>query len=357
MQLFDYMGKYGYEQLVMCSDPASGLRAVIAIHDTTLGPACGGTRIWPYATEEEALDDALRLSRAMTYKSATAGLSMGGGKGVIIADPNSQKTEALLRSYGRFVDTLGGRYLTTTDVGSTGRDLEFVSQETDYVVGLPLSLGGSGDTSIMTGLGVYMGMKACARETWGTDSLRGKRVAMQGFGKVAYNTAQHLLEEDAQLVVTDVYDGALAKARELGVKVVSTEEIYDAPCDIFSPCALGGVINSRTIPRLTCSIVAGGANNQLLTDADGEELHRRGILYAPDYVVNAGGIINVSAEVGMAYNPDLAREKTERIYEIMERVVHTSKREEIPTFLAADRLAEDRLNSVRGVRKMRRAAR
>ena len=356
MQLFDYMGKYGYEQLVMCSDPASGLRAVIAIHDTTLGPACGGTRIWPYATEEEALDDALRLSRAMTYKSATAGLSMGGGKGVIIADPNSQKTEALLRSYGRFVDTLGGRYLTTTDVGSTGRDLEFVSQETDYVVGLPLSLGGSGDTSIMTGLGVYMGMKACARETWGTDSLRGKRVAMQGFGKVAYNTAQHLLEEDAQLVVTDVYDGALAKARELGVKVVSTEEIYDVPCDIFSPCALGGVINSRTIPRLTCSIVAGGANNQLLTDADGEELHRRGILYAPDYVVNAGGIINVSAEVGMAYNPDLAREKTERIYEIMERVVHTSKREEIPTFLAADRLAEDRLNSVRSVRKMRRAA-
>ena len=357
MELFDYMGKYGYEQLVMCSDPASGLKAIIAIHDTTLGPACGGTRIWPYASEEEALEDALRLSRAMTYKSATAGLSMGGGKGVIIADPNTQKTEALLRAYGRFVDTLGGRYLTTTDVGSTGRDLEFVSQETDCVVGLPLSLGGSGDTSIMTGLGVYMGMKACARETWGSDSLRGKRVAMQGFGKVAFNTARHLLEEDAQLVVTDVYEGAQAKARDMGIEVVATDEIYDAPCDIFSPCALGGVINGSTIPRLTCSIVAGGANNQLLSDADGEELHRRGILYAPDYVVNAGGIINVSAEVGMAYNPDLAREKTERIYEIMERVIHTSKREEIPTFLAADRLAEDRLASVRGIRKMRRAAR
>lgn len=355
MQLFDYMGKYGYEQLVMCSDPASGLRAVIAIHDTTLGPACGGTRIWPYATEEEALEDALRLGRAMTYKSATAGLSMGGGKGVIIADPNTQKTEALLRAYGRFVDTLGGRYLTTTDVGSTGRDLEFVSQETKHVVGLPLSLGGSGDTSIMTGLGVYMGIKACASETWGSDSLRGKRVAMQGFGKVAYNTAQLLLEEDAQLVVTDVYEGALDKARGLGVEVVSTEEIYDVPCDVFSPCALGGVLNSRTIPRLTCSIVAGGANNQLLTEADGEELHRRGILYAPDYVVNAGGIINVSAEVGMTYNPDLAREKTERIYEIMERVIHTSKREEIPTFMAADRLAEDRLASIRGVRTMHRA--
>ena len=357
MQLFDTMSEFGYEQMVMCSDPASGLRAIIAIHDTTLGPACGGTRIWPYATEAEALEDALRLSRAMTYKSATAGLNMGGGKGVIIADSNTQKTEALLRAYGRFVDTLGGRYLTTTDVGSTGRDLEFVSQETDFVVGLPLSLGGSGDTSIMTGLGVYMGMKACARETWATDSLRGKRVAMQGFGKVAYHTAQHLLEEDAQVVVTDVYSGALDKAREMGLKVVAPEEIYDVPCDIFSPCALGGVINGDTIPRLSCRVVAGGANNQLLTDADGEELHRRGILYAPDYVVNAGGIINVSAEVGMAYNPDLAREKTERIYEVMERVIHTSKREEIPTFIAADRLAEDRLASVRGVRNMRRAGR
>ena len=355
MQLFDYMGEYGYEQLVMCSDPASGLKAVIAIHDTTLGPACGGTRIWPYATEEEALQDALRLGRAMTYKSATAGLSLGGGKGVIIADPNSEKTEALLRAYGRFVDTLGGRYLTTTDVGSTGRDLEFISQETDYVVGLPLSLGGSGDTSIMTGLGIYMGMKACAREAWGTDSLRGKKVAMQGFGKVAYHTARHLLEEDAHLVVTDVFEGALDKARDMGLKVVAPEEIYDVPCDVFSPCALGGVLNRDTIPRLTCRIVAGGANNQLLSDADGEELHRRGILYAPDYVVNAGGIINVSAEVGMDYNPDLAQEKTERSYEIMEQVNHISKREEIPTFLAADRLAEERLASVRGVRRMHRA--
>ena len=355
MQLFDTMSEFGYEQIVMCADPATGLKAVIAIHDTTLGPACGGTRIWPYATEAEALQDAFRLSRAMTYKSATAGLNLGGGKGVIIADPNSQKTEALLRAYGRFVDTLGGRYLTTTDVGSTGRDLEFVSQETDHVVGLPLSLGGSGDTSIMTGLGVYVGMKACAREIWGTDSLRGKRVAMQGFGKVAYHTAQRLLEEDAQVVVTDVYSGALDKARDMGLKVVAPEEIYDVQCDIFSPCALGGVINGDTIPRLGCKVVAGGANNQLLTDADGEQLHRMGILYAPDYVVNAGGIINVSAEVGMAYNEDLAREKTERIYEVMERVIHTSKREEIPTFMAADRLAEDRLASVRGIRRLRRA--
>jgi leucine dehydrogenase len=355
MNVLNKMVKFGHEQVTMYSDPESGLRGIIAIHDTTLGPSCGGTRMWPYASEADALADALRLSQAMTYKSAAAGLNLGGGKGVIIADPNSQKTEALLRAYGRFVDTLGGRYLTTTDVGSTGRDLEFVSQETDYVVGLPLSLGGSGDTSIMTGLGVYMGMKACARETWGTDSLRGKRVAMQGFGKVAFHTAQHLLAEDAQVVVSDVYSGALDKARDMGLEVVAPEVIYDVRCDIFSPCALGGVINGDTIPRLTCQVVVGGANNQLLTDADGEELHRRGILYAPDYVVNAGGIINVSAEVGMAYNPDLAREKTERIYEVMERVIHTSKREEIPTVMAADRLAEDRLASVRGVRRLRRS--
>ena len=355
MQIFDYMSQYGYEQLAMFTEPSVGLKAIVVIHDTTLGPACGGTRIWPYATEEEAIRDALRLGRAMTYKAATAGLPLGGGKGVIIADSHTQKTEALLRAYGRFVDTLGGRYLTTTDVGSTGRDLEYISQETNYVVGLPTAMGGSGDTSVMTGLGLYMGMKACAREVWGTDSLRGKKVAMQGFGKVAFQAAHHLLKEDAQLVVTDVYDSALDKARDMGVRVVAPERIYDVESDIFSPCALGGVLNGDTIPRLTCRVVAGAANNQLMNDSDGDELHRRGVLYAPDYVINAGGIINVSAEVGMTYNPDLARENTERIYEIMERVIDTSKREEIPTAQAADRLAEKRLASVRGIRNLRRA--
>ena len=355
MQIFDYMSQYGYEQLAMFTDPAVGLKAIVVIHDTTLGPACGGTRIWPYATEEAALQDALRLGRAMTYKSAMADLPLGGGKGVIIADSHTEKTEALLRAYGRFVDTLGGRYLTTTDVGSTGRDLEYVVQETGHVVGLPRTMGGSGDTSIMTGLGVYMGMKACAGALWGSDSLRGKRVAMQGFGKVATQTAQLLLAEDAQLVATDVYEGAMEQARAMGVEVVAPEEIYDVESDIFSPCALGGVLNGETIPRLSCRIVAGGANNQLLADADGTELHRRGILYAPDYVVNAGGIINVSAEVGMAYSPELAREKTERIYEIMERVIDASRREEITTAQAADRLAEERLAAVRNVRNIRRA--
>ena len=355
MEILKQMGADGHEQLVMVSDVGSGLRAIIAIHNTTLGPACGDTRIWPYESEQEAVWDALRLSRAMTYKSAAAGLPLGGGKGVIIADSHTEKTEAMVRAYGRFVDTLGGRYLTTTDVGSTGQDMEYIKQETDYVLGLPTNAGGSGDTSIMTGLGVYMGMKACAKEAWGIESLTGKTVAMQGFGKVATHTAHHLLKEDAIVVVTDVFDGALDRARDLGLSVVKPDDIYGVDCDIFAPCALGGVINPKTIPQLRCKVVAGGANNQLLSDSDGEKLHRLGIVYGPDYILNSGGIINAEAEIGRKYNPDRAREKTERIYETMERVIAISKHEEITTAKAADRLAEDRLKSVRGIRRVYRS--
>ena len=354
MDILEIMSGQGYEQLVMFTDPGSGLKAIIAIHDTTLGPACGGTRIWPYESEKEAVRDALRLARAMTYKAAVADLPLGGGKAVIIADSHTQKTEALMRAFGRFIETLGGRYLATTDVGSTGRDMEYIHQETSYVVGMPTTAGGSGDTSVMTGLGVYMGIKACAKEVWGSESLRGKKIAMQGFGKVAFNTAHHLLKEDAHITVTDVYDDALDRARDMGLQVVPPEKIYDVDCDIFSPCALGGIINGDTIPRLTARVVAGGANNQLLTDADGDELQRRGILYAPDYVINAGGIINLSAEIGMPYNPDRAREKTERIYDTMARIIQISKSEEIATAQVADRMAEHRLASVRAVRSLYR---
>lgn len=354
MEIFDYMGSYGYEQLVMFTDPGTGLKGIVAIHDTTLGPACGGLRIWPFETEGAAIKDALRLSRAMTYKSATAELPLGGGKAVIIADSRTQKTEALMRAFGRFLNTLGGRYLTTTDVGSTGRDMEDISQETEYVVGLPTSAGGSGDTSIMTGLGIYLGMKACAKEVWGSDSLQGKKIAMQGFGKVSIHTAHHLLKEDSELVVTDIYEDALDRARDLGLRVVSPETIYDLDCDIFSPCALGGVLNKDTIPRIKARVVAGGANNQLSTEEDGEELHRRGVLYAPDYLINAGGIINVSTEIGSPYNAERAREKTERIYEIMGRIARRSKQEEVSTARAADRLAEERLASVRAIKTIHR---
>ena len=356
MEIFDQMGTSGHEQLVMCSDPEIGLKAIIAIHDTTLGPACGGTRMWPYESEVEAVQDALRLSRAMTCKSAVADLPLGGGKGVIIADSHTQKTEALMRAYGSFVDTLGGRYLTTTDVGTSTRDLEHIHQTTNHVLGLPTTVGGSGDTSIMTGLGIYMGMKACAQEVWGSDSLQGKKVAIQGFGKVATYMSEHLMKDDAQLVVTDIYEEALDRAQGLGLKVVAPEKIFDVDCDIFAPCALGGVLNGENIPRLKCRLVAGGANNQLLSMDDGEELHRRGILYAPDYIVNAGGIINAAAELGMPYNSDRAREQTERIYEIMDRVIQLSKKEEIPTAKAADRLAEERLASVRAIRKIYRSS-
>ena len=354
MEIFDYMGESGHEQLVMCSDPESGLKTIIAVHDTTLGPAAGGTRMWPYESEQAAVQDALRLAQAMTYKCAAAGLPLGGGKAVIIGDSRTEKTEALMRSYGAFVDTLGGRYLTTTDVGTTTRDLEYIHQTTDYVLGLPTTLGGSGDTSIMTGLGIYMGMKACARDVWGSDSLQGKKVAVQGFGKVAACMSQHLMEDDARLVVTDVQEEALERARDLGLIVVAPEKIFDVDCDIFAPCALGGVLNGESIPKLRCRIVAGGANNQLLGPEHGAEIYRRGILYAPDYIINAGGIINAAAEVGMAYSPDRAREQTERIYDITGRVIHISKSEEIPTAKAADRLAEERLASVRAVRKLHR---
>lgn len=354
MEIFEYLNDYGHEQLVVGADPETGLKAIIAIHDTTLGPAAGGTRMWPYETEADAIRDALRLSRAMTYKSAAAGLPLGGGKGVIIGDSRTIKTEALLRSYGAFVDTLGGRYLTTTDVGTSTRDLEYIRLETKHVLGLPVAAGGSGDTSIMTGLGIYMGMKACAQEVWGSDSLMGKKIVVQGFGKVAFNMAHHLLKENAQLVVSDIYEGALDRAREMGIQVVPQDNIYDLECDIFSPCALGGVLNPDTIPKLKCQVVAGAANNQLLTDEDGWELQRRGILYAPDYIVNAGGIINAAAEYEAAYNPDRAREKTERIYEIMGQVIARAKSEEVPTAGAADRLAEERVNSVRKVKKIYR---
>ena len=358
MNILEQIGADGHEQVVMFSDPGSGLKAIVAIHDTTLGPACGGTRMWPYNTEAEAVSDVLRLSRAMTYKSSAAGLHLGGGKGVIIGDARAVKSEALLRAYGRFVDTLGGRYLTTTDVGTTSRDLEYIKEETPHVVGLSRSLGGSGDTAIMTGLGIYMGMKACAKELWGADGLGGRTIAMQGFGKVAGYLAQHLLDDGAAVVATDVYDDALDRARDLGLPVVAPDAIYGTECDIFAPCALGGVINPQTIPQLRCRVVAGAANNQLLGDADGEELHRRGILYAPDYIVNSGGVINVEAEMGPnGYSPDRAREKTERIYEIMRGVIQTSQAQEIPTAAAANRLAEERIASVRGIKPMHRPCR
>ena len=341
MEIFEYMESEGHEQLLTWSDSSIGLRAFVAIHDSTLGPACGGVRIWPHKSEQDAQLDVLRLSKAMTYKSAIAGLNLGGGKALIWADSRKDKTPSLLRSFGRFVDSIGGRYVTTEDVGMTPKDLEYVAEETKYVAGLPLSAGGSGDTSLMTGYGLYLGMKSCAKATWGHDDLSDRVIAMQGFGNVATNTAKHLLREGARLVVTDIHDDALVRAREIGVTIVQPDEIFDVECDIFSPCALGGVLNSKTIPRLKCSIVAGGANNQLLHTANARELHEMGILYAPDFVVNAGGIINVACEVGTKYSESRAIELTEKIYDTTFSVIRASREEGVTTVESAIRLAEE----------------
>ena len=355
MNVLEYMERYGHEQFSVYTDASVGLRAFIAIHDTTLGPALGGVRVWPHPTEDAAVMDVLRLSRAMTYKSAAAGLNFGGGKGLIMADSRKDKSEALMHSYGRFVESLGGRYITTEDVGITLQDLEWIAQETSHVTGLPVSLGGSGDTSPMTGFGVYQGMRACAKEAWGGDSLAGRVVAIQGFGHTATALVENLQkhEDGVKFIVTDINEDALARAKQYpGVQVVGADDIFGVACDIFAPCALGGILNSKTIPRLQCRIVCGSANNQLLELEDADAIQKRGILYAPDYIVNAGGVINVSCEVGTAYSEEASREKTARIYENTQRVIAISKRDGLSTARAADHLAEERIAAMRKVRRV-----
>ncbi len=351
MKIFDYMGQYEYEELAIYTDKEAGLKALICVHDTTLGPACGGTRMWPFATEEEALLDVLRLARAMTYKSSLAGLDLGGGKALIIGDPNTDKTEALFRAHGRFINTLGGRYLTTEDVGTVVDDLVNVRKETPYASGLPEARGGLGGAEVITGYGIYKGSQACCKEVFGSDSLEGKTVAIQGFGKVAYSFAEYLKEEGAHIIAADINEGRIAMASEMGATIVSPDDIYDVECDIFSPCALGGVLNSDTIPRLKSPIVAGAANNQLLEDEHAKELHDAGILYAPDYAINPGGIITVACEIG-GYSREAAMDMTANVYDTMTNVIAKSKADGVTTAQAADRLAEERIERVRTLKNV-----
>ena len=352
MKIMDYMKKYGHEELVFCSDPQVGLNAIIAIHDTTLGPALGGARMWPYKSEAEATLDVLRLSRAMTYKASAAGLNLGGGKAVIIGDPNSDKSVGLFRSLGRFIESLGGRYITTEDVGTTESDMKQIRAETRHVTGLPISWGASGDPSPPTALGVYQGMKACAEEVFGGGSLRGRTVAIQGFGKVGSYLAVHLRNEGVNMIVSDVNPGAPKRAKdEFGATIVSIDEIYDVECDIFSPCALGATLNRRTIPRLKCKIVAGSANNQLEEDDDGDLLMQRRILYAPDYVINGGGIINLSLEL-TGYNAEAAKAQVTEIHNTIEKVISLAKSKQISTARAADTLAQGRIDDAKRARTM-----
>lgn len=349
--VFEHLASKNHEQVTFCYDEQSGLRAIIAIHNTTLGPALGGVRMWPYKSEEEALVDVMRLSRGMTYKSAAAGLNLGGGKAVIIGDPKKDRTEALFRAYGRFVEGLGGRYITAEDVGTDVRCMEWVRMETSFVTGISRSLGGSGDPSPVTAVGTLMGMKACAKVRWGQDSLAGKRVNVQGVGAVGYHLVKLLAEEDAKITVCDINEDNLARAkRDFAVEIVESERIFDRDGDIFAPCALGGVINDQTLPRLKVAVVAGSANNVLDNEKrHGRALAERGILYAPDYVINAGGLINVANELE-GYNQERALKQAEGVYDILLRVFEIAKTEDVPTSMAADNLALRRISEMSKLR-------
>ncbi len=345
--IFDKLKSYEHEQIVVCSDPEANLKAIIAIHNTTLGPSLGGTRMWPYNNEEEALRDVLRLSRGMTYKAAISGLNLGGGKAVIIGDPRTDKTEEMFRAFGRYVDTLGGRYITAEDVGIEVQDMEWVSMETKYVTGIPKSIGGSGDPSPVTAYGVYMGIKACAKKAYGSDSLEGKRIAVQGAGHVSSYLVEFLSKENAELFISDIYEDKVTKlAEKVGATVVDPDEIYSKEVDIFSPCALGGVVNDDTLDAFNCDIIAGAANNVLdEEDKHGQMLIDRGILYAPDYVINAGGLINVASELE-GYNEKRAHTKASRIYNVILDILDYSEENDMPTYAASNILAEKRIEKV-----------
>jgi leucine dehydrogenase len=350
MEIFKYLEQYDYEQVVFCQDKQSGLKAIIAIHDTTLGPALGGTRMWTYESEEAAIIDALRLAKGMTYKNAAAGLNLGGGKTVIIGDPRKDKNEELFRAFGRYIQGLNGRYITAEDVGTTVADMDLIHEETDYVTGISPAFGSSGNPSPVTAYGVYVGMKAAAKEAFGTDSLEGKVVAIQGVGNVAYTLCEYLHKEDAQLIVTDINKEAVARAvADFGARAVDPNEIYGVECDIYAPCALGATINDDTIPQLKAKVIAGSANNQLKDTRHGDIIHEMGIVYAPDYVINAGGVINVADEL-YGYNHERAMKKVDQIYASIEKVIAISKRDGIPTYVAADRMAEERIERMRNSR-------
>ncbi|WP_422365909.1 Glu/Leu/Phe/Val dehydrogenase dimerization domain-containing protein [Pelagibius sp.] len=340
MSVFGHHEFDGHEQVVFCHDADSGLKAIIAIHNTNRGPALGGCRMWPYASEAEALTDALRLSRGMTYKSALAGLAMGGGKSVIIGDPRKNKSEALFRAMGRFVGSLGGRYTVAEDVGISVPDVDLMGEETAYVAGA--TKGGAGDPSPATAYGVYMGIKAAAKHKLGSDDLRGLRIAVQGVGHVGYYLCRYLFDEGAQLIVTDIAKDSLDRvASEFDAKVVAPDAIYAADVDIFAPCALGAVINDDTLPLLKAKIVAGSSNNQLAEAQHGEALRQRGILYAPDYVINAGGIVNISHE-GPDYDEAKAFAHVAQIHDTLLEIFRRADARTLATSDAADRLAEER---------------
>jgi len=345
MDLFETLHKKGHEEVVFCHNKDSGLKAIIAIHNTVLGPALGGLRMWPYQSTNEALKDVLRLSRGMTYKAAVSGLNLGGGKAVIIGDPAKDKSEALFRSLGRFIDSLHGRYITAEDVSIDVNDMEYVYQETENVVGVHAVHGGSGDPSPFTAMGTLQGVQASLNKVFGNEDVGAHSYAVQGCGHVGYEFVKLLRNEGAKVFVTDINENAVQACVDLGAEAVGIDDIYSVDADVFSPCALGAVINPDTIDKLKVKIVCGAANNQLADDDMGDELDKRDILYAPDYAVNAGGLMNVSMEFA-GYNRERAIRMTRTIYYNVGTIFKIADRDNITTWSAADRMAEERIDAI-----------
>lgn len=346
--VFGVMEQMDHEQLVMCYDKPTGLKAIIAIHNTVLGPSLGGTRMWQYATEQEAITDVLRLSRGMTFKAAISGLNFGGGKAVIVGDAKTQKTEAFMRRFGRFVDSLGGRYVTAEDVNIRTADMEYIAMETEYCTGLPEVIGGGGDPSPVTAYTTYLGMKAAAKKAWGSDSLDGKKILVQGVGQVGTYLVERLHKENARVFVADISAERLKYVADtFGAQVVLADKMLDMDLDIYSPCALGATLNDDSIQRLKCHVVAGAANNQLADEKrHGQMLVDRGIIYAPDFLINSGGLINVAAEYEGNYQRERAYQKAERVYGICADILYTAERDGITTQHAATNMALKRIEEI-----------
>ncbi len=348
--IFETVASTGHEQVVFCHNKDVGLKAIIAIHNTVLGPALGGTRMWNYGSEQDALKDVLRLSRGMTYKAAVSGLNLGGGKAVIWGDPNRDKSEGLFRAFGRFVNSLNGRYITAEDVGIDVNDMEWVFRETEFVTGVHQVHGGSGDPSPFTAYGTLQGLMASLSVAYGDEDVGKYSYAVQGTGHVGMEYVKLLRERGAKVFVTDINQESVRRAvDEFGAEAVGLDEIYDVDCDVYSPCALGGTVNEQTLDRIKAKVICGAANNQLANDAIGDELARRKVLYAPDYAVNAGGLMNVSLEID-GYNRERAMRMMRTIYYNLGRIFEISKRDGIPTYKAADRMAEERINTIGKIR-------
>jgi leucine dehydrogenase len=352
MTIFEQLASYDHEQIVFCRNDDVGLRAIIAIHNTTLGPALGGCRLYDYATEADAIRDVLRLSRGMTYKAAVAGLDLGGGKSVIIGDP-SLKSEAMFRAFGRHIQSLGGRYITAEDMNTSVEDMDNIRRETRWVTGSAAAHGGSGDPSPVTAWGCYHGIRACLEVIYGSPDVAGRTVAIQGAGNVGYYLAKYLHEGGASLLYADINQRRISRVmEEFGGAVLEGDEFYRANCDVLAPCAIGGIINTRTIPMIKAPIIAGGANNQLDDETrDGEALSERGITYAPDYVINAGGLINVCSEL-KGQTHEKAMGDAAAIFNTVKRIINKAKSEGTTTIRAANRVAEERIEAVGRLKRM-----